>query len=88
MLYFQRYLSILYFAEKVSGKTYYYDMKQRPSCSRRPSNVGSDHGDDLFFMFGGKIPGKIGVFPVELSAEDKQVADLMFKYWTNFAKSA
>ncbi|ELT99985.1 hypothetical protein CAPTEDRAFT_212607 [Capitella teleta] len=72
-------------ADTMKGNTFFYELRHRPSISRRPYFIGPDHCDDLPMMLGSQFTGKLGLFPVELSEEDKTVADFMFNAWSNFA---
>ena len=75
----------LFNPEKTTGHTYFYEMRHRPSTSKRPAFIGADHGDDLVVFQGAQYTGKVGTASVTLTEEDIKTADVVMKAWTNFA---
>ena len=73
--------------EKSAGRTYFYEMRHRPSMSRRPAFIGSDHADDIILMQGSQYTGMVGTAPVKFTEDDTKTADVMLKAWTNFART-
>ncbi|KAM8861700.1 uncharacterized protein ACB058_008436 [Synchiropus picturatus] len=55
--------------------------------STRPSFVRSDHGDDIFSVFGFCFTQSHCKLPDPCSVEDEQVARTIMSYWGNFART-
>lgn len=63
---------------------YYFDYLPKAVRGTVP---GVAHGDEVPYIFG-TLPGKSRITAADaVTAEDRAVAALMTKYWTNFAKS-
>ncbi|ELU04663.1 hypothetical protein CAPTEDRAFT_111930, partial [Capitella teleta] len=79
------YATALDFSKTLEGKTYFYQIRHRPSISNHPDFIGSDHCDDLVLMLGTQFTNGFGVIPLTISDEDRIVADAIFNAWSNFA---
>ncbi|CAB1323007.1 unnamed protein product [Coregonus sp. 'balchen'] len=66
---------------------YLYEFQQTPSMLKkmRPSFVGSDHGDELMFVFGYCFTSH--VIMDGCTEEDEQLSRIMMSYWGNFART-
>ncbi|XP_073687510.1 uncharacterized protein ces2b isoform X4 [Garra rufa] len=68
---------------------YVYEFQHSPSLlqKKRPSFVGSDHGDEIFFVFGycfGKGHIKL---EEEVTEEENELCKTSMAYWGNFART-
>ncbi|KAL1247761.1 hypothetical protein QQF64_023137 [Cirrhinus molitorella] len=68
---------------------YVYEFQHPPSVlqKKRPSFVGSDHGDEIFFVFGycfGKGHVKL---EEETTEEENELCKTAMAYWGNFART-
>ncbi|KAK6318065.1 hypothetical protein J4Q44_G00113560 [Coregonus suidteri] len=65
---------------------YLYEFQQTPSMLKkmRPSFVGSDHGDELMFVFGSCFTSHV-IMDVLCTEEEEQLSKIMMSYWGNFA---
>uniref|UniRef100_A0A4W5KXD0 Carboxylesterase 2b n=1 Tax=Hucho hucho TaxID=62062 RepID=A0A4W5KXD0_9TELE len=68
---------------------YLYEFQQTPSMIKkmRPSFVGSDHGDELMFVFGYCFTTSHFTIDALCSEEDEQLSGIMMSYWGNFART-
>ena len=65
--------------------TYFYEFSRPDFESSRPAWVDTDHGDDLFFIFGSPYMEDMAV-NYKYTKEEMKLSQIMMKYWTNFAK--
>ncbi|XP_050959568.1 uncharacterized protein LOC127160965 isoform X2 [Labeo rohita] len=67
---------------------YMYEFQHPPSIlqKKRPSFVGSDHGDEMYFVFGYCF-GKGHVKLEEVSEEENELCKTIMAYWGNFART-
>ncbi|XP_051835830.1 liver carboxylesterase 1-like [Antechinus flavipes] len=63
--------------------TYLYELQHRSSVwgNMKPATVKSDHGDDLFPVFGSPF------LKNSSPNEEKQLSRMVMKYWANFARN-
>uniref|UniRef100_A0A8K9XQI2 Carboxylesterase 2b n=1 Tax=Oncorhynchus mykiss TaxID=8022 RepID=A0A8K9XQI2_ONCMY len=68
---------------------YLYEFQQTPSMLKkmRPSFVGSDHGDELMFVFGYCFTTSHVTVDALCTEEDEQLSGIMMSYWGNFART-
>uniref|UniRef100_A0A8C8M9E7 Carboxylic ester hydrolase n=1 Tax=Oncorhynchus tshawytscha TaxID=74940 RepID=A0A8C8M9E7_ONCTS len=68
---------------------YLYEFQQTPSMLKkmRPSFVGSDHGDELMFVFGYCFTTSHVTVDALCTEEDEQLSEIMMSYWGNFART-
>ncbi|KAM9807821.1 cocaine esterase-like [Neosynchiropus ocellatus] len=68
---------------------YVYEHRHIPSImkSKRPSFVGSDHGDEIFSVFGFCFTQSRVKLSGTCSAEEEQLSRTMMSYWANFART-
>uniref|UniRef100_A0A673W6W2 Carboxylic ester hydrolase n=1 Tax=Salmo trutta TaxID=8032 RepID=A0A673W6W2_SALTR len=68
---------------------YLYEFQQTPSMLKkmRPSFVGSDHGDELMFVFGYCFTTSHVTIDALCTEEDEQLSGIMMSYWGNFART-
>ncbi|XP_029523644.2 neuroligin-1 isoform X1 [Oncorhynchus nerka] len=68
---------------------YLYEFQQTPSMLKkmRPSFVGSDHGDELMFVFGYCFTTSHVTVDASCTEEDEQLSGIMMSYWGNFART-
>uniref|UniRef100_A0A4W5KFP6 Carboxylic ester hydrolase n=1 Tax=Hucho hucho TaxID=62062 RepID=A0A4W5KFP6_9TELE len=66
---------------------YMYEFQQTPSMLKkmRPGFVGSDHGDELMFVFGFCFTSC--VIMDGCTEKDEQLSRIMMSYWGNFART-
>ncbi|XP_053742789.1 cocaine esterase-like [Synchiropus splendidus] len=55
--------------------------------SKRPSFVGSDHGDEVFSVFGSCFTQAHFKLPDPCLVEEEEVARTVMSYWANFART-
>ncbi|XP_073687509.1 uncharacterized protein ces2b isoform X3 [Garra rufa] len=67
---------------------YVYEFQHSPSLlqKKRPSFVGSDHGDEIFFVFGYCF-GKGHIKLEEVTEEENELCKTSMAYWGNFART-
>ncbi|KAG9471269.1 hypothetical protein GDO78_015336 [Eleutherodactylus coqui] len=63
-----------------NAKTFSYLFSHPTRMPVYPSWVGADHAEDLQYMFGKPFTNKLAYRP-----QDRDVAEAMMAYWTNFA---
>ncbi|XP_044126175.1 fatty acyl-CoA hydrolase precursor, medium chain-like [Bufo gargarizans] len=68
---------------------YFYEFQHPPShkARERPSFVKCDHGDEIFFVFGGAFLRNDTFFAGPATPEEKVLTREVMKYWTNFART-
>ncbi|XP_034071546.1 fatty acyl-CoA hydrolase precursor, medium chain-like [Gymnodraco acuticeps] len=68
---------------------YLYEYQYPPQIlkSRRPSFVGSDHGDEIFTVLGLCFTTTHVTLPEPCTEEDEQLSRKMMSYWSNFART-
>uniref|UniRef100_A0A671U4M1 Carboxylesterase type B domain-containing protein n=1 Tax=Sparus aurata TaxID=8175 RepID=A0A671U4M1_SPAAU len=68
---------------------YLYEFQYTPKLlqERRPSFVGSDHGDELFLVFGFCFTTSHVKLSGECSEEEMQFSRTVMSYWANFART-
>ncbi|XP_066292865.1 uncharacterized protein [Branchiostoma lanceolatum] len=67
------------------ARVFLYENQYRPSIHpNRPDWVGSDHGDDLFIIFGFAFLEGVNQ---TYSKEDEEFTLIMMAYWANFART-
>ncbi|XP_068595370.1 cocaine esterase-like [Brachionichthys hirsutus] len=68
---------------------YLYEYQYAPKFlqSKRPSFVGSDHGDEIFTVFGMCLTTSHVKVSFECSDEEEQFSIRMMSYWGNFART-
>ncbi|XP_075870945.1 uncharacterized protein ces2b [Nelusetta ayraudi] len=68
---------------------YLYEFQHIPSVmhEKRPSFVKSDHGDELFSVFGICFTSQQAKLNTACSEEDKQMGKTIMSYWGNFART-
>ncbi|KAM9807786.1 fatty acyl-CoA hydrolase precursor, medium chain-like [Neosynchiropus ocellatus] len=77
-------------AHRDAGATVYvYEYRYIPSHMRprRPSFVGSDHGDEISSVFGFCFTHAHLTLPVPCLAEEEKLCRIVMSYWTNFART-
>ncbi|KAM9807787.1 pyrethroid hydrolase Ces2e-like [Neosynchiropus ocellatus] len=69
--------------------TYFYEFRYPLSFlkSRRPSFVGSDHGDEVFSVFGYCFADTYVKLPDPCSEDEEQSNRDIMSYWANFART-
>ncbi|XP_044126282.1 fatty acyl-CoA hydrolase precursor, medium chain-like isoform X2 [Bufo gargarizans] len=68
---------------------YFYEFQHPPSfkARERPSFVKCDHGDEIFFVFGGAFLRNDTFFAGPATPEEKVLTRKVMTYWTNFART-
>ncbi|XP_030282105.1 liver carboxylesterase 2-like [Sparus aurata] len=68
---------------------YLYEYQHPPKLlqERRPSFVGSDHGDELFLVLGFCFTTSHVKLSGECSEEEMQLSRTVMSYWANFART-
>ncbi|XP_044125309.1 fatty acyl-CoA hydrolase precursor, medium chain-like isoform X2 [Bufo gargarizans] len=68
---------------------YFYEFQHPPSflAHGRPSFVKCDHGDEIFFVFGGAFLRDGAFFAAPATPEEEVLTKKVLKYWTNFART-
>ncbi|KAK5902475.1 hypothetical protein CesoFtcFv8_007723 [Champsocephalus esox] len=68
---------------------YVYEYQYPPQIlkSRRPSFVGSDHGDEIFTVLGLCFTTTHVTLPEPCTEEEEQLSRKMMSYWSNFART-
>ncbi|KAM8891279.1 cocaine esterase-like [Spinachia spinachia] len=68
---------------------YLYEYRHAPTFLRptRPSFVGSDHGDEIFAVFGFCFTTTHVKLSVACDEEEEQLNRIMMSYWGNFART-
>ncbi|KAI4788079.1 hypothetical protein KUCAC02_036083 [Chaenocephalus aceratus] len=68
---------------------YLYEYQYPPQMlkSRRPSFVGSDHGDEVFTVLGLCFTTTHVSLSEPCTAEEEQLSRTMMSYWSNFART-
>lgn len=68
---------------------YLYEYRYAPAIlqTRRPSFVGSDHGDEILMVMGLCFSTKHITLSSECPEGDKQLSRTMMNYWGNFART-
>ncbi|XP_053742340.1 pyrethroid hydrolase Ces2e-like isoform X3 [Synchiropus splendidus] len=68
---------------------YLYEFRYIPSVlkSKRPSFVGSDHGDEIFSVFGFCFTQAHVKLPDPCLVSEEQVSRSVMSYWGNFART-
>ncbi|TWW75563.1 Liver carboxylesterase [Takifugu flavidus] len=68
---------------------YLYEFQHSPSFlkDKRPSFVRSDHGDEIYSVFGFCFTVSHIKFGSACSEEDEQLDKIMMSYWGNFART-
>ncbi|XP_031696645.1 liver carboxylesterase 2-like [Anarrhichthys ocellatus] len=68
---------------------YLYEYQHSPKflLDRRPSFVGSDHGDELFSVFGWCFTTSHVTLAVPCTESDERLSRIMMSYWGNFART-
>ncbi|XP_044125244.1 fatty acyl-CoA hydrolase precursor, medium chain-like [Bufo gargarizans] len=68
---------------------YFYEFQHPPSykARERPSFVKCDHGDEIFFVFGGAFLRNGTFFAGPATLEEEVLTKKVMKYWTNFART-
>ncbi|XP_053740523.1 fatty acyl-CoA hydrolase precursor, medium chain-like isoform X1 [Synchiropus splendidus] len=77
-------------AHRDAGATVYvYEYTYIPSHmkSRRPSFVGSDHGDEISSVFGFCFTHAHLTLPEPCLAEEEKLGRIVMSYWANFART-
>ncbi|KAM9854622.1 pyrethroid hydrolase Ces2e-like [Aulostomus maculatus] len=69
------------------AQVYLYEYQYPPKfmAARRPSFVGSDHGDEIFTVLGFCFTTTHVILNYECSVEEEQLSKRMMSYWGNFA---
>ncbi|XP_029697092.1 uncharacterized protein ces2b isoform X2 [Takifugu rubripes] len=72
-----------------SAPVYLYEFQHSPSFlkDKRPSFVRSDHGDEIFSVFGFCFTVSHIKLGSACSEEDEQLDKIMMSYWGNFART-
>ncbi|KAM4618949.1 fatty acyl-CoA hydrolase precursor, medium chain [Polymixia lowei] len=68
---------------------YLYEYQHPPSflLNKRPSFVGSDHGDEIFAVLGFCFTTNHVTLQYSCTEEDEQLSRTMMNYWGNFART-
>ncbi|KAG9464267.1 hypothetical protein GDO78_020223 [Eleutherodactylus coqui] len=68
---------------------YFYEYQHPPSLLAhvRPDYVKADHGDELFFVFGGPFLRDGVLFAGPATDAEKALSRNMMRYWANFART-
>ncbi|KAG8437415.1 hypothetical protein GDO86_008204 [Hymenochirus boettgeri] len=68
---------------------YFYEFQHRPSMfhDSKPDFVKADHGDELFFVFGGPFLSAGVIFQSAGTEEEKVLSKRIMRYWANFART-
>ncbi|XP_029378278.1 liver carboxylesterase 2-like [Echeneis naucrates] len=68
---------------------YLYEYQHPPSflLAKRPSFVQSDHGDEIFTVFGLCFTNDQIILKEECTEEEKLLSKTMMSYWGNFART-
>uniref|UniRef100_A0A8C6WX02 Carboxylesterase type B domain-containing protein n=2 Tax=Neogobius melanostomus TaxID=47308 RepID=A0A8C6WX02_9GOBI len=66
---------------------YEYNFALQMLKKLRPDFVGTDHGDDIFIMFGSCFTTKHVKIVAECSKEEEELTKSVMKYWANFART-
>ncbi|XP_059192083.1 fatty acyl-CoA hydrolase precursor, medium chain-like isoform X3 [Centropristis striata] len=77
-------------AHRDAGATvylYYYQHAPKLLQGKRPSYVGSDHGDEIFSVFGYCFTSTHIKITDACSEEEEQLSRAMMSYWGNFART-
>ncbi|XDV52674.1 hypothetical protein PO909_021368 [Leuciscus waleckii] len=77
------------FHRDAGAPVYVYEFQQSPSIlqKKRPSFVGSDHGDEIVFVFGFCFADGLIKLEGELSKEENELCRSVMNYWGNFART-
>nr|XP_054751601.1 carboxylesterase 5A-like [Lytechinus pictus] len=71
----------------LGDKVYFYEYQHRMSCSRAPSWVRADHGDEEAIVFGFPFLDKHEQGRLHFTPEEKDLSHILMTYWANFAKT-
>ncbi|XP_044125310.1 fatty acyl-CoA hydrolase precursor, medium chain-like [Bufo gargarizans] len=82
-------LEIAKYYRDLGPPIYFYQFQHPPSslARERPSFVKCDHGDELFFVFGGALLRDGAFFAAPATPEEEVLTRKVLKYWTNFART-
>ncbi|CAM4735064.1 unnamed protein product [Leuciscus chuanchicus] len=77
------------FHRDAGAPVYVYEFQHSPSIlqKKRPSFVGSDHGDEIVFVFGFCFADGRIKLEGELSKEENELCRSVMNYWGNFART-
>ncbi|CAM4735066.1 unnamed protein product [Leuciscus chuanchicus] len=77
------------FHRDAGAPVYVYEFQHSPSIlqKKRPSFVGSDHGDEIVFVFGFCFADGLIKLEGELSKEENELCRSVMNYWGNFART-
>ncbi|KAG1938284.1 uncharacterized protein ces2b [Pimephales promelas] len=77
------------FHRDAGAPVYVYEFQHAPSLlqKKRPSFVGSDHGDELAFVFGLCFADGDIKLEGEVSKEENELCRSVMDYWGNFART-
>eukprot|EP00057_Strongylocentrotus_purpuratus_P030875 XP_782948.2 PREDICTED: carboxylesterase 5A [Strongylocentrotus purpuratus] len=71
----------------LGGKVYFYEYQHRMSCSRAPSWVRADHGDEEAIVVGFPFLEEHELGRLHFTPEEKDLSHILMTYWANFAKT-
>ncbi|KAK7121238.1 hypothetical protein R3I93_022358 [Phoxinus phoxinus] len=77
------------FHRDAGAPVYVYEFQHAPSTlqKKRPSFVGSDHGDEIAFVLGFCFADGLIKLEGELSKEENELCRTVMDYWGNFART-
>uniref|UniRef100_A0AAR2J0J0 Carboxylic ester hydrolase n=1 Tax=Pygocentrus nattereri TaxID=42514 RepID=A0AAR2J0J0_PYGNA len=82
-------LKLAKFHKAAGAPVYLYQFQQPPSFiqAKRPSFVRTDHGDDLFFVFGFCFANAHVKTLASVTEKEKELCRTVMAYWGNFART-
>ncbi|XP_040266541.1 fatty acyl-CoA hydrolase precursor, medium chain-like isoform X2 [Bufo bufo] len=82
-------LQIAKYYRDLGPPVYFYEFQHPPSflARERPKFVKCDHGDEIFFVFGGAFLRDGAFFAGPATPEEEVLTRKVIKYWTNFART-
>ncbi|KAL7858335.1 hypothetical protein AOLI_G00184370 [Acnodon oligacanthus] len=82
-------LKLAKFHKAAGAPVYLYQFQQPPSFiqAKRPSFVRTDHGDDIFFVFGLCFANAHVKTTASVTEKDKELCRTVMAYWGNFART-
>ncbi|XDV52677.1 hypothetical protein PO909_021370 [Leuciscus waleckii] len=77
------------FHRDAGAPVYVYEFQHSPSTlqKKRPSFVGSDHADEIAFVFGFCFADGLIKLEDELSEDENELCRTVMAYWGNFART-
>ena len=77
---------MVFFAVR-GAEGFFYEFAHRPSVSRKPPYVVTDHTEDTIFTWGASLVPESFGYKLNFTKPEIELDRMMLEYWSNFVKT-